>query len=449
MRIGVIGTGFVGLVTGACLAEKGHTVTCIDKNAAIVEKINKSEATIHEEGLPEILTKVRQEKSLSSSVHLKDAVEKAEVIIIAVGTPYSENSIDLTYIKSAAKEIGELLKEKTGYSVVVVKSTVVPTTTEKVVIPLLEKYSGKKAGRDFGVGMNPEFLREGSAVYDFRNPDRIVIGCIDKKSGSVLTEMYAGFDTEIMLTTMRTAEMIKYVANSLLASMISFSNECAAIASSIGDMDIKEVMRGVHLDNRLSPIVDGKRVFPGITSYLEAGCGFGGSCFPKDVKALISFAKDQSVDPRILNAVITTNETQPLQVIDLLLSKYPDIKGKRIVVLGLAFKPGTNDVRESPAIPIIEKLLKTGAEIIVHDPVVKEEFNDETGTNIQHAPTWQSAIKNADAVLLITSWPEYQNIRQKDLDENMNFPFIIDGRRMLDPKEFTPGSYFGIGYQIH
>ena len=263
------------------------------------------------------------------------------------------------------------MKDKDGYHVVVVKSTVVPGTTDELVLTALEKASGKKAGVDFGVGMNPEFLREGEAVGDFMNPDRIVLGGLDERTHRTLQEVYEPFaGVDVVLTNNKTAEMIKYASNSLLATLISFSNEIGNLCSSIGGIDALEVMHGVHLDKRFTPILpSGERITPGFISYLEAGCGFGGSCFPKDVKALIAHGQKHASSMRMLESVIETNQHQPNQVLTRVEKHFPSVEDVDIAVLGLAFKPGTDDMRESPAIPIVNALREKGARIKAYDPV--------------------------------------------------------------------------------
>ena len=284
MKISIIGTGYVGLVSGLCFGEVKHEVECVDSDPKKVAMINGGEPPIHEDGLEVLLRKLNGVNFRASS-DLVGAVNASDLSMIAVGTPFDGEEIDLKYIREVARQIGAALKDKPGYHVVVVKSTVVPGTTNDVVIPILEEATGKKAGRDFGVGMNPEFLREGEAIGDFMQPDRIVLGGIDERTLDVMAQLYGPFPgVDVVRTDPRTAEMIKYTANSLLATMISFSNEIGNLCASIPGVDVTEVMRGVHLDKRLSPILkDGTRVKPSFTTYLEAGCGFGGSCFTKDL----------------------------------------------------------------------------------------------------------------------------------------------------------------------
>jgi UDPglucose 6-dehydrogenase/GDP-mannose 6-dehydrogenase len=444
MRISIIGTGYVGLVSGVCLAEKGHRVICVDVDQDKINQINQGASPIYEKGLEDLLKK-NIGNNLRATTDFYTAVSDTDVSLIAVGTPFHGTQIDLSYVETASRQIGEVLKDKNTYHVVVVKSTVVPGTTNEIVLPVLEEAAGKSAGIDFGVGMNPEFLREGEAIQDFMFPDRIVLGGMDQRTIDVLEELYSVFDSaDKLLTNNKTAEMIKYASNTLLTTMISFSNEIANLCSAIGDIDVVDVMRGVHLDKRLSPITpDGKRMFPGFTTFLEAGCGFGGSCFPKDVKALIAHGKKHDQPMQLLEAVIRINEDQPNKVLSILESYFPRLQGIRVAILGLAFKPGTDDMRESPAIPLIRALSAQKALVKAYDPVANNNaqklFNNR---NIFFCDNLVETVQNVDAILLITRWEEFKTIPNllRDLDPQ---PIVIDGRRMLDKRSVA--RYEGIG----
>jgi UDPglucose 6-dehydrogenase len=444
MKISVVGTGYVGLVSGVCLAEKGHDVVCVDIDRAKVDSINSGKPPIYERNL-ESLLQSNINRNFSATVDLRTAVLNSDITLIAVGTPYLGDEIDLSYIRKSAQQIGEALREKSTYHVVVVKSTVVPGTTEDVVLPIVQEHSGKCAGSDFGVGMNPEFLREGEAIDDFMNPDRIVIGGIDERTLATMAEMYSVFpETDIVKTTPKTAEMIKYAANSLLATLISFSNEIGNLCSALGGIDVVDVMRGVHLDKRVTPIMpDSTRVIPGLTTYLAAGCGFGGSCFPKDVRALIAHGKKHGFDMQILDSVMHVNELQPLRVIRLLKNFFSSFDGKTFAVVGLAFKPGTDDMRESPAIPIVNQLLAEGASLKAYDPVARDEAMKLFGNhNIRYPETLEETIRDADAVILLTKWEEFNRLPEMIAHLDVQ-PVFIDGRRFLDKSHFT--RYAGIG----
>jgi UDPglucose 6-dehydrogenase/GDP-mannose 6-dehydrogenase len=444
MKISIIGTGYVGLVSGVCLAHKGHQVICVDVDPEKVAKISQGVSPIYEKGLENLLEKHTQ-TNLIASTDLKKAVLDSEVSLIAVGTPFDGSEIDLTYIKQVSQQIGNVLKEKPSYHLVVVKSTVVPGTTDTVVLPILEQASGKKAGVDFGVGMNPEFLREGEAVEDFLNPDRIVVGGMDPKSQSLLEQVYEGFPgVPVLKTTNSTAEMIKYTSNCLLSTLISFSNEIGNLCASMGNVDVLEVMKGVHLDKRLSPILpDGQRVVPVLNTYLEAGCGFGGSCFPKDVKAIIAHGIKIGQPMELLQAVIQVNARQPMEMIALLNKHFAILQGVKIGVLGLAFKPGTDDMRESPAIPIVQHLLELGAKVKAYDPVARQEaekcFAD---TEIIFCDGLTQALEDVEVILVLTRWSEFSEV-QRLIKEKTPQPLLVDGRRMFDKHKIE--KYEGIG----
>lgn len=441
MRVSVIGTGYVGLVSGVCLAHKGHDVQCVDIDAAKVDRINGGESPIHEDGLDDLLQGVLGSR-FSATTDLASAIASTELTLIAVGTPFGEERIDLGQIRSAAEAIGHELAKKDDYHVVVVKSTVVPGTTETVVLPILEKVSGKTAGDDFGVGMNPEFLREGVAVPDFLDPDRIVIGGNDDKALDVMGRLYDVFpDTDVMRTTPSTAEMIKYTANSLLATLISFSNEIGNLSAAVG-VDVTDVMKGVHLDHRFSPILDdGTRVRPASLSYLEAGCGFGGSCFPKDVKALAAHARNAGVDAPILNGALQINEEQPGRFIEPVLWSLD--RGAKVAVLGAAFKPDTDDVRESPTLRIVPALVQAGMQVTLHDPIALDNAKAELGDDLAYTTDLDAALEGADAVVVVTSWKDYADLPTK-LAMMSPQPMLADGRRSYSPDVVE--RYTGVGY---
>lgn len=444
MKITVVGTGYVGLVSGLCLAEKGHDVVCVDLDAAKVARVNAARSPIHEQNLDQMLRR-NCGVSFRATTDLLEAMNYSELSLIAVGTPFDGREIDLRYIREAARQIGAVLRDKPDYHVVVVKSTVVPGTTEDVVIPILEEASAKRAGPDFGVGMNPEFLREGEAVDDFMNPDRIVLGGIDERSLEVMARLYEAFpDVDVIRTNPRTAEMTKYAVNSLFATMISFANEIGNLCATIPGVDVTDVMRGVHLDKRISPVLqDGTRIRPSFTSYLEAGCGFGGSCFPKDVKALIAHGKSLGMRMNLLESVVKVNEGQPAALMRLLDQHFPDLESVRVTVLGVAFKPGTDDIRESPSLPIIRELQARFALVTAYDPVARMEAENLFGPGVlTFSESLQEAVKNAQAVLLLTRWPEFTKIAELFASQAIQ-PVLIDGRRMVDKRRVR--HYEGVG----
>lgn len=444
MKVSVIGTGYVGLVSGACLADVGHDVICVDIDPQKVDMINNGISPIYEKGLDDTLQK-NIGKRLRATTDFAPAIMETELSLIAVGTPFKDDAIDLSFVEAVSRQIGDTLAQKEGYHVVVVKSTVVPGTTEDVVLPILEKASGKTAGVDFGVGMNPEFLREGEAVSDFQNPDRIVLGGIDERSLDALEALYAPYQgVDVIRTRPKTAEMIKYTANSLLATMISFSNEIANLCTAVGGIDVVEVMKGVHLDKRLSPIeADGRRIKPVFTTYLEAGCGYGGSCFPKDVDALIAHGQKLGNPMALLDAVVQINRRQPHRIPAMLDKHLSTLNGKQVTVLGLAFKPGTDDMRESPAIPVVRALIERGAAVKAYDPVASDEARKIFGRDgIQYCDTIENAVQSSDAVVLMTRWEEFEKL-PKIIEGLEKQPVVIDGRRMLDKNQLA--RYDGIG----
>lgn len=444
MKVAVVGTGYVGLVSGVCLAERGHQVVCVDVDPRKVEAINRGVPPIHEHGLEALLRK-NVGTRLRATTDLARAIQETDVSLVAVGTPFNGREIDLTQVKTVATQIGTALRARHGYHVVVVKSTVVPGTTDRVVRPLLEEASGRKAGVDFGVGMNPEFLTEGEAVSDFMDPDRIVLGGMDEASIATLEELYADFyGVERLRTNNVTAEMIKYTSNALLATMISFSNEVGNLCAALGGVDVVDVMQGVHASRYLTSMLpDGRRIAPGIVSFLAAGCGFGGSCLPKDVKALIAHGEAAGTPMDVLRAVIAVNERQPARVMELLHRHFPSLAGVPVGILGLAFRPDTDDMRESPAIPLVERLLAEGAVVRAYDPAATQEAKRIFGADrIRLCSSAAEAVAETQAVVLVTRWDEFRNLPAllKGLERP---PVVIDGRRLLDKRAVD--RYEGIG----
>lgn len=449
MKIAIVGTGYVGLVTGISLAMLGNRVVCIDNIKDKVLKINKGEPPFYEPGVEKLLKTVLNRGLLHATENLETAILQSDITIVAVGTPTVNNKIDLSFIKEASKQIGKALQKAKKYHVVVVKSTVLPGVTEKVIKPLLEKYSNKKIG-SFGLCMNPEFLREGSALEDALNPDRIVIGQIDEKSGKEFAKIYAKVPVPIIFTNLNTAELTKYATNALFATLISFSNEIARIAENIDMVDVLDVWKGVHLDRRLSPHIGSTRIKPGVLNYILSGCGFGGSCFPKDTQALATFADKLGLQTYIIKSVIKINETQ-FQRIILLLKKAlgENLKKKKIAVLGLTFKPNTDDIRGSAAFPIIEALLSEKVRVISHDPMAYQEIVPKQLKNLSIVlvNTVEEAIKNADAAIVVTAWEEYVKLTPQFFKKHLKQPIVIDGRRIYDKNSFlrTGIIYKGIG----
>ncbi len=417
MKISIIGTGYVGTVTGTCFAHMGHEVICVDVDPERVRKINEGVPPIYEEGLEELL-RAHAGKNLKATLDYDAAIANTDISFICVPTPTdADGKIDLRFVREASRSIGQRLKNKKSYHVVVVKSTVVPGTTSSVATPTLEQESGKKAGVGFGTGMNPEFLREGKAVYDFQHPDRIVIGADDPKASAVIRELYRSYTCPILETDTKTAEMIKYVSNAFLATKISFSNEIGNICKRLG-IDTYKVMDGVGLDARISP------------HFLRSGLGFGGSCFPKDVKALIGKAGEVDYEPLLLKTVLKVNDRQPEIAMWLLKKHMTNLVGKKIAVLGLAFKDDTDDIRESRAIPLIGMLLAEGANVAAYDRMAAEHMK-KVYPNISYMKTAGDALDGADACLIATEWKEFGELDGEF--SRMKNKIVIDGRKVVDP----------------
>jgi len=407
LRISVIGAGYVGLVTGACLAKLGNQVNFIDINEEKLEAINTNRTLpIYEEGLEKLLGQASIE---ASSDYLKTL--DSDIIFICVGTlPDASGLISLEEVTEATQRIATTLKRRDNYCVVTMKSTVTPGTTEELVIPILEE-SGKKAGEDFGVCMCPEFLREGQAIYDFMNPARIIIGEYDGMSGDMLSKLYRSYNVPILRTNLKVAEMIKLASNTFLATKISFINEIGNICKQLG-IDTYQVANGMGLDDRIGD------------KFLNAGIGFGGSCLPKDLRILIASAKQLGYEARILKEVLDLNNEQALKPVELL-QKHISIKGATIGILGLAFKPGTDDIRESRAIEIVRALLKEGALVKAYDPMAVANFK-KLFPDIAYVT--KEEVLDCDAVLILTEWLEFNELDYRG-------KIIIDGRRVLKAEE--------------
>ncbi len=443
MRISIVGSGYVGLVSGACFAEMGHRVVCVDTDGEKVAKIRQGVSPFYEPGLDALLSRNAGDR-LTATTDMAGAVAESDLTLIAVGTPFDGGAIDLAYVRGAAEGVGRALCRKATYHAVVVKSTVVPGTTDGVVRPILEAVSGKRAGGDFGLGVNPEFLTEGEAVADFMTPDRLVLGGMDTRTLDMLDELYAAFPkVDRVRTSNRTAEMIKYASNALLATAISFANEIANLTSALGGMDVADVLRAVHLSKYLSPSVAGVRVKAPIASFLWAGCGFGGSCLPKDVQALIAHGARAGVRMELLEAVTRINERQPGQLLARLQAHFPTLTDLPVAVLGLAFRPDTSDMRLSPASPIVRALIAGGARVRGYDPAANGEAAQVFARDaIRLCNSLEEAIDDVAAIVLVTRWAEFSRLPGLLAGRDPQ-PLVVDGRRMLDRAAIA--RYDGIG----
>jgi UDPglucose 6-dehydrogenase/GDP-mannose 6-dehydrogenase len=444
MKIAVIGTGYVGLVSGVCLASRGNDVTCVDYNTKVVERLNQGSPHIFEKGLPELLTEVIAAGTFRATSDIDAVLSTHDVFIVAVGTPSEHGKIDLGQIGAVAKTLGTYIGKTDRYISVIIKSTVIPGTTDGFVRKTIEEHAGKPFG-SFGLGMNPEFLREGEAVSDFIHPDRIVLGAEDEITKSRLEQIYAGWDTDKIHVNTRTAEMIKYANNTILASIISLNNELADLATLLGNIDYMDVVKGVSYDKRWSIIQDnGNRLIPGIIEYMKPGVGFGGSCFPKDVQAIRTQGMTEGLDMTMTNAVLSVNDQQVPLIMELLSKKASGFDGKKILLLGLAFKPGTDDIRDSSAIKILEILKRTKATIHYHDPIVEhpEKFASD---HAQPVEAWTEKAVDADIIVIGTNWEEYLALKKMDEDGRLSGKLVFDSKRLFRKSDLQHTTYFTIG----
>ncbi|MGB0933352.1 MAG: UDP-glucose dehydrogenase family protein [Lishizhenia sp.] len=425
-KITVVGTGYVGLVTGTCFAETGNQVTCVDIDEAKVERMRKGEVPIYEPHLDVIFERNIKQDRISFTTNLEAAVEDAEIIFLALPTPPGEDgSADLSYVLGVADTLGKIIKE---YKVIVDKSTVPVGTAEKV-----EAAIRANTTIPFAVVSNPEFLREGFAVDDFLNPDRVVIGTEDERAIKIMSELYKPFIRDghpLIVMDEKSAELTKYAANSFLATKITFMNEIANFCEKVG-ADVDKVRLGIGSDSRIGH----KFLYPGI--------GFGGSCFPKDVSALLKSGKGAGYDFEIINAVLDVNETQKTKIIEKILAYYGDLSGMTFALWGLAFKPDTDDIREAPALYIIDKLIAAGAQVVAFDPEAMENVKHVIGDKIQYVNNQYEALHGADALVIATEWSAFSNPDFDKIKQALKSPTIFDGRNIYDLEAMqTKGFYY-------
>jgi UDPglucose 6-dehydrogenase len=432
-KICIIGSGYVGLVTGACLAEAGHTVVCVDKDQARIKKLRKGIVPIYEPGLKKIISRNFKEGRLSFSGILGKAVKKSEAVFIAVGTPSSRRGdgyADLNYVYQATETLAPYIKK---YKVVVNKSTV-PAGTAKQVARIIKKNNPQAK---FDVVSNPEFLREGVAVTDFMNPDRVVIGADSQKAQRVMKEIYSFIEEDklFFVKNAQTAELIKYASNAFLATKISFINEMANLCENLG-ADVIDLAKGMGMDKRIGSL------------FLEAGAGYGGSCFPKDVKALLRIAQENEASLRVVEAVAEANNAQKARMVKKIRQVLgEDEVNKKVLFLGLTFKPDTDDLRESPALTIIPALAEKGIEIVAHDPQGMKEAKKELPQSVNYTDNIYRGAKGASAIVLMTDWEAYHNLNFEKLKKEMKEPVFIDLRNAFQPKEMRKMGfvYTGVG----
>jgi UDPglucose 6-dehydrogenase len=440
MKVAIVGTGYVGLVTGTCFAEVGMDVTCIDIDQKKIDNLHKGILPIYEPGLDEMVKRNVEKKRLHFSTSLKDSIQGAEVVFIAVGTPPDEDgSADLKYVLAVAASVGEHM---THPLVIVTKSTVPVSTAEKVRKSLAEQLAKRGSNLDFYVASNPEFLKEGAAIDDFMKPDRIVVGVDRPEAEELMRKLYKPFlmnGHPIYFMDIPSAEMTKYAANAMLATKISFMNDIANLCEIMG-ADVNMVRKGIGSDTRIG------------TKFIYPGVGYGGSCFPKDVKALIKTAKENKYDMRILNAVENVNESQKEVLFDKVRNHFKgDLKGKKFALWGLSFKPKTDDMREAPSLVIIEKLLKAGASVVAYDPVAMEEAKHTLKDTIEYSLDMYDTLNGADALLIVTEWPEFRVPDFEEINKRLKEKTLFDGRNIFDPQDMKKigYSYYCIGVRTN
>lgn len=436
MKISVVGTGYVGLVSGTCLAETGVTVTCVDVDVSKVELLNKGGIPIYEPGLTELVAKNRADERLFFTTSLEESLKNTDTVFIAVGTPPDEDgSADLQYVLGVAREIGQLIN---NYIVVVTKSTVPVGTNSRVKQVIREELDKRGVNIEFDVASNPEFLKEGDAVNDFMSPDRIVVGVESDKARKMMERLYHAFllnNTPIYFMDIPSAEMTKYAANSMLATRISFMNDIANLCEIVG-ANVEAVKQGIGSDTRI-----GKK-------FLNAGCGYGGSCFPKDVKALIKTGEDCGYGMEVLKAVEVVNEKQKSILFKKIRQHYGnDLKGKLFGIWGLSFKPATDDMREASSLVLIEALLEAGAKVKAYDPEAMGECRRKLGNRIEYAKNMYDALTGADAMVVVTEWQEFKVPKFTFIERALREKIIFDGRNIYNPEQMKEFGYkyYGIG----
>ena len=436
MKIAIIGTGYVGLVTGTCFADMGISVTCVDVDADKINRLKRGEIPIYEPGLEDMVTRNHNSGRLDFTTDLSEVIDDVEVIFSAVGTPPDEDgSADLGYVLDVARQIGSLMEK---YVLVVTKSTVPVGTAVKVREAILEEQRRRGVKIDFDVASNPEFLKEGAAIKDFMSPDRVVVGVDSPRARKIMQKLYRPFllsSDRMLFTDIPSAEMIKYAANAMLATRISFMNDIANLCDMVG-ANVNMVRKGIGADHRIG------------TKFLYPGCGYGGSCFPKDVKAIIRTAAQHGYDMRVLRAVEEVNESQKSLLFKKLLNHYGgSVEGKAVTLWGLAFKPETDDMREAPALVLIDLLLRHGATVRVYDPIAMQECRRRIGDTVTYCPNMYEAALNSDALMLVTEWKEFRVPSWKVIHKSMRTPVVLDGRNIYDRAELEGDgfTYYALG----
>jgi UDPglucose 6-dehydrogenase len=435
--ISIVGLGYVGLCTAATFASRGIRTIGIDIDHERVEQIRKGKAPLHEPRLDDMLKRAVRNKLLSATNDVSSAADTSTTFL-TVGTPSGrDGSIDLSFLKHATIDLGRALRKKNGYHLVVVKSTVVPGTTSSVVKPILEHSTKTKVGPKLGLCANPEFLKEGTAINDALHPDKIVIGASDKKSAEQLTRLYKHFyrgkPPPLIITNPESAELVKYASNAFLATKISFINTIANIAQQTPGVDVGTVAKAIGLDPRIGEL------------FLKAGPGYGGSCFHKDLQALIDYSNKNGYDPVLFRATEETNEKQATRVVDMAEKLLGSLSDKKVAVLGLAFKKDTDDIREAASLRVINQLKKKGAQVIAYDPMAIPNAKKALSDQIDYAENPRSTLKGADCAVIMTEWDQFRKLKPQDFQALMKTPNVVDGRRIYDPDKFKQLNYVAIG----
>jgi len=436
--ISVIGMGYVGLCTAAAFASKGFRTVGIDIDEKKIEQIQQGRAPIYEPQLDAMLKEAVRKKLLVATSDISQATNTSSTFL-TVGTPSrKDGSIDLNYVEKATEQLGTALRQKKSYHLVIVKSTVVPGTTRKTVRPILARSSSKSIGADLGLCSNPEFLKEGTAINDALHPDKIIIGSDDKKSSGVLKQLYKSFYGKklppIVLTNPETAELVKYTSNAFLATKISFINTIANIAQQIPGVDVNQVAEAIGHDPRIGPL------------FLKAGPGYGGSCFHKDIEALINFSEGFGYSPILLRATEETNARQAERVVELAEKLAGSLQGKKIAVLGIAFKKDTDDIREAASLRVINLLLKKGARVTAYDPMAIPNARKVIPENVEFADDERSALNGADCCIVVTEWNQFAKLQAKDYQALMRAPNLVDARRLHNPQDYESLNFTAVGF---
>jgi UDPglucose 6-dehydrogenase/GDP-mannose 6-dehydrogenase len=439
VNVAVVGCGYVGLVSGVGLAAAGHTVVGIDADSARVSALCSGRAPFHEPGLDDALQSAVATGRFRPTSALADA-RGADIILLCVQTPPApDGSVDLQFVEAAAQDVARVVSADTAPQVVAVRSTVPPGTADSVVAPHFSSLT------NVSVASNPEFLREGSALDDFVHADRVVVGVRADFAANALQRLYAPLDTPVIVTTPPTAELAKYASNALLATLVSFSNQLARLAEATPDVDVEDALGILHRDRRLAVGTNGSVATAPIVTYLKSGCGFGGSCLPKDLAALIAYGRSRGEQVALLEAVDALNREQPQHLIALLEERVGGLQGRRVAVLGAAFKGGTDDLRESPALRIVDELCQRQAQVVVYDPLVEAGRLGELWPDVEVAPALEDAVAGCEACVVATLDGAWDCLPDVMAEQNGGPVLLVDGRRAIDPERVPAGSYAGIG----